>query len=224
LLVWSSFLLSFSALLPVINPPAGALLFLGLMGDESPELYRTMARRIALINVLFLGVIELLGSAIFRFFGISLPIIQVAGGIITAGIGWSMLNEQDENAAMRTKETAAQGATSASESLQQKAFYPFTFPVTSDPATLVVTVTLSAQAADLTLTTGILRHLGLLIAIVVLSGFVYGCYAYAPRLTQAVQPATVHGFVRITAFILFCIGVQISWNGIAALLPTVVHH
>jgi multiple antibiotic resistance protein len=223
LVIWSSFLLAFSALLPVINPPAGALLFLGLMGEQPPELYRTMARRIAVINIAFLIVVELLGSAIFRFFGISLPIIQVAGGIITAGIGWSMLNEQDENAAMHTKEVAAQGAKSASESLQRKAFYPFTFPVTSDPATLVVTVTLSAQAADLTLASGILRHLGLLMAIVVLSALVYACYAYAPRLTKTVQPGTVHGFVRITAFILFCIGVQISWNGIAALLPTVLH-
>ena len=221
-MIWSSFLLSFSALLPVINPPAGALLFLGLMGDQAPELYRAMARRIAVINILFLVVAEMLGSAIFKFFGISLPIIQVAGGIITAGIGWSMLNEQDGNAAVRTKKMATQGATSGFENLQQKAFYPFTFPVTSDPATLVVTVTLSAQAADMTLTTGILRHLGLLIAILVLSVLVYGCYAYAPRLTQAVQPATVHGFVRITAFILFCIGVQISWNGVAALLPTVL--
>jgi multiple antibiotic resistance protein len=223
LLIWSSFLLSFSALLPVMNPPAGALLFIGLMGDQPPDLYRVMARRIAFINVLLLVVIEALGSAIFKFFGISLPIIQVAGGIITAGIGWSMLNEQDGDAAVRTKEMAANGATLGSESLKQKAFYPFTFPVTSDPATLVVTITLSAQAADRSHAAGVLWHLGLFLAILSLSLFVYVCYAYAPRLTQAVPPATVHGFIRITAFILFCIGVQITWNGMAVLLPTALH-
>ena len=51
-----------------------------------------------------------------------------------------------------------------------------------------------------------------------LSGSVYLCYAYAPRITHAVSPTTVHGILRVVAFILFCIGVQIAWNGLSGLL------
>jgi multiple antibiotic resistance protein len=219
---WVSFLLSFGALLPVINPPAGALLFLGLIGEQPSGVYRSMARKIALINIVFLFIIQVVGAAIFRFFGISLPIVQVAGGIITASIGWSMLNQADPQARSRTKQETAECVTVGCEDWEEKAFYPFTFPVTSDPATLVVTITLSAQAANPLSGSGVARQAGLLAAIVALSALVYLCYAYAPMITKAISPSTVHGFVRVTAFILFCIGVQICWNGLAVLLPTVM--
>ena len=57
---------------------------------------------------------------------------------------------------------------------------------------------------------------------VVLSALVYLCYAYAPRITKAISPSTAHGILRVVAFILLCIGVQIAWNGLAQLLATVV--
>ena len=53
--VWIAFLLAFSALLPIINPLGSALVFLGVVGSAPPALYRSLARRIAINNVLFLG-------------------------------------------------------------------------------------------------------------------------------------------------------------------------
>jgi multiple antibiotic resistance protein len=222
LLIWNAFLIAFTALLPLINPVGSALVFLGLVGDARPEVYRSLARRIAINNVIFLAIIELLGSAILRFFGISLPIVQLSGGIVIAAIGWSVLNEQDANKTARDKkEDAELDDEMGTRALEQKAFYPFTFPVTSGPGTLVVMLTLSAHISDSNLTRNILGHVGLLIAIVVLSGLVYICYAYAPKITRSISPATVHGILRVVAFILLCIGVQIAWNGLALLLATV---
>jgi multiple antibiotic resistance protein len=222
LLIWNAFLIAFTALLPLINPLGSALVFLGLVGDERPEVYRSLARRIALNTIVFLVIIELLGSAILRFFGISLPIVQLSGGIVIAAIGWSVLNEQDANKTARDKkEDAELDDEMGTRALEQKAFYPFTFPVTSGPGTLVVMLTLSAHISDSNLTRNILGHVGLLIAIVVLSGLVYICYAYAPKITRSISPATVHGILRVVAFILLCIGVQIAWNGLALLLATV---
>jgi multiple antibiotic resistance protein len=60
-------------------------------------------------------------------------------------------------------------------------------------------------------------HLGIVLAAIVLSASVYFCYGYAPRLIKAVSPSTVHGILRVIAFILMCIGVQIAWNGISML-------
>jgi multiple antibiotic resistance protein len=221
-LIWNAFLIAFTALLPLINPVGSALVFLGLVGDASPEDYRCLARRIAINNIVFLAVIELLGAAILRFFGISLPIMQLSGGIVIAAIGWSVLNEQDANKTARDKkEDAAIDKEMSGHALEQKAFYPFTFPVTSGPGTLVVMLTLSAQVSDRNLTRNILGHVGILIAVAVLSGLVYVCYAYAPKITRSISPATVHGILRVVAFILLCIGVQIAWNGLALLLATV---
>ena len=221
--LWDSFLIAFTALLPLINPLGSSLVFLGLAGDIPPRSYRSLARKIAINNIVFLAIIELLGSAILRFFGISLPIVQVSGGIVIAAIGWSVLNEKDAGAPTLDKREKIQISPDASlRVLEQKAFYPFTFPVTSGPGTLVVTLTLAARAENGGLVLSALRHGGLFLAVVVMSALVYLCYANAPRLTRAIPPATANGILRVVAFILLCIGVQIAWNGFSALLSAVL--
>jgi multiple antibiotic resistance protein len=222
--LWESFLLAFSALLPLINPLGSALVFLGLVGDAPTAVYRILARKIAINTVIFLLVIELLGSTILHFFGISLHIVQVAGGLVLASMGWSVLNQADSAPVSRDK-SAGIDMTPDSDlgELQQKAFYPFTFPVTAGPGSLVVMLTLATRGQGGGLTLNLIRHAGLVIAILVLSALVYVCYANAPRLTRAVPPATAHGILRVVSFILMCIGVQIAWNGFAALLTKVIH-
>ena len=104
MLLWTSFLIAFSVLLPLINPLGSALVFLGLTGEAPASVYRSLARRIAINNVIFLVIIELLGATILRFFGISLPIVQFSGGIVIAAMGWSVLNERDARANSRNKQ------------------------------------------------------------------------------------------------------------------------
>jgi multiple antibiotic resistance protein len=217
LLLWTTFLLAFSALLPIINPVGSALIFLGLVGDVPPPLFRSLARRIAINNIIFLAIIELIGSLILRFFGISLPIIQLAGGLVITSIGWSLLNQKDAEGTTQSKQEEAEACDDKTKALEGKSFYPFTFPITSGPGTLVVTLTLSAHATRTTLLDYSLSHGGVFLAIVVISILCYFCYAYAPRLTRAISPGTVHGILRVMAFIVLSIGVQIMWNGFTAL-------
>ncbi|MGC2161450.1 MAG: MarC family protein [Silvibacterium sp.] len=220
--MWNTFLLAFSALLPLINPLGTALVFVGLVGDAPPETYRRLARRIAINNVIFLTIIELLGSAILNFFGISLPIVQLSGGVVIAAIGWGVLNEKDENAAAKSQQTESDVRDeNGYRALAQKAFYPFTFPVTSGPGTLVAMLTLTAHVSAPGLTAKVLGHAGIFAAVVVLSALVYVCYGYAPKITKAISPSTAHGILRVVAFILLCIGVQIAWNGLSVLLKSV---
>jgi multiple antibiotic resistance protein len=225
LLLWTTLLLAVSALLPIINPVGSALIFLGLVGDVPASIYRTLARKIAINNIIFLTIIELLGSAILRFFGISLPIIQVSGGLVITTLGWTMLNQQDAQASAQSKKEEVDACIDATaKALEQKMFYPFTFPVTSGPGTLVVVLTLSAHASHPALVDNVLSHLGMFLAIVLVSISVYFCYAYAPRLTRAISPSTVHGILRVMAFIVLSIGVQIAWNGFSALYSQLPHH
>jgi multiple antibiotic resistance protein len=221
--LWSASFLAFSVLLPLINPLGSALVFMGLVGNAPAAVYHSLARRIAIANIIFLGIIELLGSAILHFFGISLPIVQLAGGIVIASLGWRVLNQSDSSASVRAKEEESGDRHAAQlQSLQQKIFYPFTFPVTSGPGTLVGMLTLSAHMSGRTVRADVLSHLGVFLAVVVLSAGVYFCYAYAPKVTSKIALSTAHGILRIVAFILFCIGVQIAWNGFAPLLRSVV--
>jgi multiple antibiotic resistance protein len=221
LTLWNSFLIAFSVLLPLINPLGSALVFLGLAGEAPPNVFRSLARRIAINNVIFLAIIEVLGSAILNFFGISLPIVQLSGGMVVAAMGWSVLNERSAGASPRNKveETDSRVDTNP-RYLEQGVFYPFTFPITSGPGTLVALLTLSAHISNRVLTQNILAHVGLFLAIVVISALCYLCYAYAPKITKVIPPSTAHGILRVIAFILFCIGIQIAWNGLSALLST----
>jgi multiple antibiotic resistance protein len=218
-LLWKYFALGFSALLPLINPLGSALVFLGLVGRAPIDIYRSLARKVAINTVIFFAVVELVGSSLLGFFGISLPIMQVSGGVVIAMIGWSLLN-QNESAPSAEKTGAAVPAVTKAEiaELQDKAFYPFTFPITAGPGCIVVMLTLSVHATQKTVSQTVLAHVGLFIAAIVLSGSIYFCYAYAPRIARTISPSTAHGILRVVAFILFCIGVQIAWNGMSELL------
>jgi multiple antibiotic resistance protein len=221
--LWTSFLLAFSVLLPLINPLGSALVFLGLAGDAPPRVYHSLARRIAINNIVFLVIIEVLGAAILNFFGISLPIVQLSGGIVIAAMGWSVLNERDASADSKIKqeESEVRSETKARD-LEQKTFYPFTFPITSGPGTLVALLTITAHISHRVLSKDILAHIGVFLAVIVLSVLVYFCYVYAPKISKVIPPQTAHGILRVIAFILLCIGVQIAWNGLAVLLAEVM--
>lgn len=223
MIVWKAFLIAFSVLLPLINPLGSALVFLGLVGQAPSDALRSLARRIAISNVIFLGVFEVTGAAILNFFGISLPIVELSGGIVVAAMGWAVLNQRSAGASSRNKEEES-GRTAEPETshLEEGVFYPFTFPITSGPGTLVGLLTLTAHISDKTLSKNLQAHVGVFLAIVVLSVLCYFSYAYAPKITKAIPPSTAHGILRVIAFILLCIGIQIAWNGLSALLVTVI--
>lgn len=221
LLALKFFALAFSALLPVVNPLGSALIFLGVVGQAPPVVFRNLARRVAFSTMLFLLLIELIGAALLTFFGISLPVVQLAGGLVLAAMGWNLLNEQDTST---EKATARQAAANADDSgtLAEKVFYPLTFPITAGPGCIVVMLTLSAHASRGGVLSKVLAHAGVSASVVVLSFTVLMSYTYAPRITQKIAPTTVQGILRVIAFVLLCIGVQIAWNGLETMLKVVL--
>ena len=84
-------------------------------------------------------------------------------------------------------------------------------------------LTLAAQASVKGTLATTTAHLGILLSVIVLAFLVYLCYAYAPAITRHISPQTAHGILRVIAFVLLCIGVQITWNGVQTMLKTVVN-
>jgi multiple antibiotic resistance protein len=211
--------LAFSALLPLVNPLGSALMFVSLVGPAPPAVYRSLARKIAVNTILFFITIEIIGAAVLKFFGISLPVVQIAGGLAVASMGWGLLRQEE----VQPKPGLATLDDHALGSLQHKAFYPFTFPLTAGPGSLVVMITLTAQVSTKGMVPDITAHAGIAAAVLVLSLGVYFCYGYAPAITARVSQQTAHGIARVIAFVLLCIGVQIMWNGVHVLLKSVLH-
>src|SRR5262249_56074982 len=90
---FNTFLLVFAAIFPVVNPPGSALVFLGLTGGATPEIRRVLAWRIARNSFFVLVCSLLLGALILEFYGISIPVLRVAGGFIVAVAGGKLLSE-----------------------------------------------------------------------------------------------------------------------------------
>ena len=214
------FVLAFSALLPVVNPLGSALVFLGVVGSAPASVFRELAQKIAVTMTLFMAVVELVGAGLLNFFGISLPVVQIAGGLVLASMGWKLLNQQKAE----TKEDPTRSIESGFGSLEEKVFYPLTFPITIGPGCIVVMLTLSAHASvKANIVENTTAHLGIFLAVVALSLTVFLCYWYAPLITQRISPATADGILRLTAFVLLCIGVQITTNGVGALVRKVLN-
>jgi multiple antibiotic resistance protein len=209
--------LSFSALLPLINPFGDALVFLGLVGPAPPAVYRRLAKRVAINTSVFLILIESAGAAIMKFFGISLPVMQMSGGLVLAAMGWRLLSQDQPTPAAETSPETDLSL------LESKAFYPLTFPITAGPGTIVVMITLSAQASAQRGFADLAAHGGIALAVGVLSGVVFVCYSFAPMIAARIKPQTAHGVQRVIAFVLLSIGVQIAWNGLAMLLGSLPH-
>lgn len=213
-------ILAFSALLPVINPLGSALLFLGAVGDASPRVFRNLARRVALSTVLFLLIIEFAGSGLLSFFEISLPVVQLAGGFVLAAMGWQLLNGNESE--KRSGEST--GVVSSGEALERKIFYPLTFPLTAGPGCIAVALTLSAHASRSSAVDNFLAHFGIAMGILAIGAAVLMCYANAPKITRRISPKTVEGVLRVVAFVVLCIGVQIARNGLEAMLKATGTH
>lgn len=212
------FALSFSALFPVINPIGSSLVFLGMVGVAPPEVYKTLARKIAVATALFLVGMDAAGATVLKLFGLSLPVVQLAGGLVLAFMGWGLLNQKEASGAPNPALQA-----NDLHSLQGRIFYPFTFPLTAGPGVLVVTLTLSAHASKGALLHIVFAQLGVLCGMTLMCLAVFISYAWAPKITSRISPSTAHGVLRVIAFVLLCIGVQIAWNGLSSLLATLPH-
>jgi multiple antibiotic resistance protein len=210
----STFLI-FTTLFPIVNPLGGAPLFLSLTHYYSADERKLLSRRIALNSIALIVVSYFIGTHILAFFGISLPVVQVGGGLVLTSTGWALLKQKDEDS---TKADVHRSV--SAENLSTKAFYPLTLPLTVGPGSISVAITLGANEPH-----GghqiIYSILGAVIGALLIAASVYICYAFAGRLARALGETGMNVIMRLSSFLLVCIGVQILWNGVSALLKSV---
>ncbi|HEY7645205.1 MAG TPA: MarC family protein [Hyphomicrobiales bacterium] len=215
--ILNMFLLVFAAIFPVVNPPGSALVFLGLTRRVKPEIRRILAWKVARNSFFVLVCSLLLGALILKFYGISIPVLRVAGGFIVAVAGWKLLSEGSQ----KELEAPADGV-SRTDPLDQ-AFYPLTLPLTTGPGTIAVVISLGLSRASYTDSTDeMLFVLASLLAVIVIAVCIFVCFAYADRVQRLLGPGGTDIAVRLSAFILFCLGVQILWSGGSELLKSVI--
>jgi multiple antibiotic resistance protein len=199
------FVQMFAALFPVINPPGMALIFLALTRSASQAQRTELAKRIGVYAFFVVSVSYHIGAFILGFFGISVPVLRVAGGIVLALSGWRLLNESRSEGGAELG-----GVTSAN--IAQIAFYPLTMPITTGPGTISVAIALGASHAE-----KLPNIMGALAGSMAIAASIFFCYRYADRIEGALGQTGSDVLSRLFAFILICIGVQLLWGGFAEL-------
>jgi multiple antibiotic resistance protein len=206
-------LLVVSALFPIVDPIGGSPIFLSLTRDYAAETRRVLSRRIALNSFILMIGSYAIGSHVLSFFGISLPVVQVGGGLIVISAGWAMLNQNDGN------DRGAVGRTVTCTDAMRDAFYPLTLPLTVGPGSISVAITLGANETH-HLGANLLALLAAAIGSALIAATIYLCYGFADRLADLMGPNGMNVILRLSAFLLVCIGVQILWNGASKLLSS----
>ncbi len=210
--VVNSFLLVYAGLFPIVNPVGGAPIFLSLTRHCSKAERHSLAARVA-VNGFFLLLGSLfVGSHVLEFFGITLSVVRIAGGLVVTSFGWKLLHAGEE---IDQRVDAAGKARKVTD-----AFYPLTMPITVGPGSISVAITLGSQRphaassfSDLALVGG-----GAIAGLIAIAASVFFCYRFAERTVTVLGESGTNVVVRLSAFILLCIGIEIVWSGYSALV------
>jgi multiple antibiotic resistance protein len=211
----NTFLLVFAGLFPVVNPLGSAPIFLILTSGCAPQERDRLASAVAFNGSWLLLGSVVFGSAILEFFGITVPVVRVAGGIVVTPMSWRLLN--DDRAPPERE-----AINSATQPLQTRdSFYPLTMPLTVGPGSISVAITIrSHRPSSASASHTILLAVAAVAGLIAISATVYVCYRFAERLARVLGRSGINVLLRLSAFILMCIGIEIAWSGVKALLAT----
>jgi multiple antibiotic resistance protein len=214
-LVTNTFLVV-GALFPIVNPIGNTPIFLSLTQGLSERGRATLARMVAVNGLILLLASVFIGTYILAFFGISLPVVQVGGGLVVISTGWRLLHKPNASAGEKD------GGNQCDESdYARQAFYPLTLPLTVGPGSISVAIAVGANRAEGTQWRWPLIA-GMLAGAALISASIYLSYRYAERIERTLGDSAMNVIIRLSSFILLCIGVQILWNGLSTLVRTVI--
>jgi multiple antibiotic resistance protein len=206
----TEFLIGFSALFSLINPLGMAFVFAEKTRTLPDEVGANLARSVASYSLVLILAAMLLGAPILSFFGIGLPALRIAGGLLVALAGYGMLTapeaRDDEDVAPVTAATA-----------EAMAFFPLTMPLTVGPGTIAASIALGAQDKG-----GLIGHLVIWAVALPVAISIYFCYRHAATVAKAIGKQASRIVARLTAFLLMCIGVQMILTGASAWLAPLI--
>jgi multiple antibiotic resistance protein len=204
-------------LISIVNPLSGAFIFFGATLGFDAKTRNNVSQWVSIYAFCIVAVSLYVGAYVLSFFGISIPVLRVAGGVVVAMSGWRMLNEPD---ATETRRNEAPSPHFSNVTPSKIAFYPLTMPLTTGPGTISVAISIGASRPHGFHATTFEFFLETFAAVALLALLIYVAYRHSARLAELIGPTGTSIVVRLSAFLLFCIGIQILWNGASELLGT----
>lgn len=210
----NAFLLIYAGLFPIVNPVGAAPLFLAATRNCTERERDDLSRRVAINGFLLLLGSLFVGSHVLEFFGITLPAVRIAGGLVVSAFGWTLLRS---GGVIEGQHVADQGHPPAGPT---DSFYPLTMPLTVGPGSISVAITLGSQRPKVVHST---IHLVLVsgaavLGLAAIALTIFLSYRFAERLSVVLGERGINVLTQLSAFVMLCIGIQIIWSGYSALV------
>lgn len=207
----SNFLFVLATILPIVNPPGVAPIFWTMTSGANNATRKMLSKRIAINVFVMIVAVVFLGNFVLTMLGISLPVVRVGGGLLVIASAWKLLNAEDPDTGMHPINNEEYSLDKA----KNNAFYPLTFPISCGPGTIAAAITVGASLRmdKLNLDTFIILS-GTIIGVAVIALSVFLCLRFAAQFLHRLGQNGSVIFMRLSAFILLCVGVQILWTGV----------
>lgn len=210
---WELILGTVIALLPLINPLASAPTFLAITEGDTHERRMGQLRMACLYMVAILVSFLIGGTFIMKFFGISIPGLRIAGGMLVAGIGSAMLLGPGKEVAgddQAHKEARAK---------RDVSFSPLAMPILSGPGSIAVTIGFTSLANHW------LDYVAIIMGILVVAGITFVALRLSEHVVRVIGANGMNAMSKVMGFLILCIGIQFVVNGVLGVAtdPAVIH-
>ena len=209
-------LMGFVALLPVVDPVGTAFIISPHFSGLSRKERVTVVKKVTFYAFAICAVALFIGHWILEIFGLTIPIIQLAGGIVICKIGWSYLSSDSKDDTDITPASAVE--LDHKSRIENKLFYPITFPMTTGAGTVSVLLTLSANGADNDISLYLMNIGALLVSVIGICILIFIFYLNTNQLVSYIGSHNEKIINRIMAFLTFCVGLQIAVGGVVHLI------
>jgi multiple antibiotic resistance protein len=210
--VASAFLLTFAALFPIVNPIESAPFFLGLTATLPAAERHVLARNVAVNGFALLLGSMALGPWLLEFFGLQLPVVRIAGGLVLAALGWKLLTQEQWS-------DHVSNPVPGGVPRKVGSFYPLTMPLTVGPGSMSVAITIGSRKPEGFPHLSLLAEhaIGAVLGVLAIALTIYLAYRFAANIGRLLGETGLEVLVRLSAFILMCIGIEIIWSGYSTL-------
>jgi len=191
---------TFLALFPIVNPFGAVPMFFSLTSDMDRSERRATALKTALYVIGILIVFLFFGRFVLNFFGISLPVLQIAGGLIVANTAWGMVTASSRMTPAESHEATTK---------EDISLTPMAMPMLSGPGSIGVIMGLAAHADSMA------AYLGMIIGIVALGVVVLLFLCLGGPFVKRLGPGATGAINRIFGFLILALAVQLVWDGAA---------
>ncbi|MBY0370921.1 MarC family protein [bacterium] len=202
---WFSLLLStFGLLFALIDPPGYIPLFLTLTAGDSEDGRRRILKRACIAAFVFLATFTFVGNLLLKFFAISIPALQISGGLILLVIGFEMLNMLPRGE--KTTKTEQNEASTK----EDVSIIPLAIPMLAGPASIVAVIVLASREASLS------NYAAILVSIAITLGITYAMLQFAQRILHRIGVTGLRVLTRVMGLLLCAMAVQFVIDGYLA--------